>query len=281
MLMADYKHCEFFLLRYVPDVVKQEFVNVGVVVLEEGAEGFSDVRFTRDWRRVRCLDPEVDVELLQSYEDELRRLLQSRVAEVINYKPPMSRREWLLEVMQQSFSGALQLAPMQGVLTESPQAELGLLARTYLESERRAPQREAAGRRAIYNVMRGAFEQAGVWQLMWKDIAVAKYAGNGDPLKIDCAYRPENVIQMFHAVSLATDVNAAKVLAFSYQNFRDQMALAENADPNLYAVIEDELDWKDPGVAFALEALDRYGIDVATAAQMPAIAQRARAELKL
>ncbi|MGB8768650.1 MAG: DUF3037 domain-containing protein [Candidatus Korobacteraceae bacterium] len=279
--MADFKHCDCFLLRYVPDVVKQEFVNVGVVMLEEGDGGFTDVRFTRDWRRVRCLDPEVDIDLLQSYEDELRRVLQSRAAEVINYKLPMSRREWLLDLMQQSFSGALQLAPMQAVLTESPEAELGILARAYLESERRPSQREAAGRRAIYNVMRGAFEQAGVWQFMRKDIAVATYAGNGDPLKIDCAYRPENVVQMFHAVSLATDVNAAKVLAFSYQNFRDQMALAENADPNLHAVIEDGLDWKDPAVAFALEALDRYGIDVATAAQMPAIAERARVELKL
>jgi hypothetical protein len=279
--MADFKHCDFFLLRYVPDVIKQEFVNVGVVMLEEGEGGFTDVRFTRDWRRVRCLDPEVDIEILQSYEDEMRRLLQSHATEVINYKLPMSRRQWLLDLMQQSFSGALQLAPMQAVLTESPQAELGILARIYLESERRAPQREAAGRRAIYNVMRGAFERAGVWNLMWKDIAVAQYSSNGDPLKIDCAYRPENLIQMFHAVSLATDVNAAKVLAFSYQNFRDQMALAENANPNLYAVVEDGLDWKDPAVAFALQALDRYGIDVATAAQMPALAERARIELKL
>jgi hypothetical protein len=279
--MAPFKHCDFFLLRYVPDVVKQEFVNIGVVMLEEGEDGFTDVRFTRDWRRVRCLDPEVEIELLQSYEDELRRLLQSRAAEVINYKLPMTRRQWLLDLMQQSFSGTLQLAPLQGVLTESPQAELGILARTYLDSERRPAQREAAGRRAIYNVMRGAFEHAGVWHVMWKDIAVATYANNGDPLKIDCAYRPENVIQMFHAVSLATDVNAAKVLAFSYQNFRDQMALAESADPNLYAVIEDGLDWKDPGVAFALEALDRYGIDVATVGQMPAIAERAREELRL
>src|ERR1035441_7555534 len=139
--MPDFKHCDFFLLRYVPDVVKQEFVNIGVVMLEVGDSGFTDVRFTRDWRRVRCLDPEVDIELLQSYEDELRRLLQSRAAEVINYKLPTSRREWLLDVMQQSFSGALQLAPMQGVLTESPQVELGILARTYLESERRAAAR--------------------------------------------------------------------------------------------------------------------------------------------
>src|SRR5664279_1891781 len=137
--MASYKHCDFFLLRYVPDLVKQEFVNVGVVMLEEGEGGFTDVRFTHDWRRVRCLDPEVDIELLQSYEDELRRLLQSRASEVINYKLPMSRREWLLDVMQQSFSGALQLAPMQGVLTESPQAELGILARGVRTQGRCAP----------------------------------------------------------------------------------------------------------------------------------------------
>ena len=78
--MADFKQCEFFLLRYVPDVVKGEFVNVGVVLLEDGDGGFTDVRFTRDWRRVRCLDPEVDIELLESYEAELRRLLQSRAA---------------------------------------------------------------------------------------------------------------------------------------------------------------------------------------------------------
>ena len=278
--MPDFKHCDFFLLRYVPDVVKQEFVNVGVVMLEEGDSGFTDVRFTRDWRRVRCLDPEVDIELLQSYEDELRRLLQSRAAEVINYKLPMSRREWLLDVMQQSFSGALQLAPMQGVLTESPQAEFGILARTYLESERRAPLREAAGRRAIYNVMRGAFEQAGVWQLMRKDIAAAQYMP-GDPLKIDCGYRTNGVVHMFHAVPLATDVNAAKVLAFSYPGLQDGILSAEGAMSSMTAISEDGLDLHDEGVAFALATLQQLNIDVAPIGRMPAIAERARIELKL
>ena len=34
--MAEYKQCEFYLLRYVPDAVKDEFVNLGVVLLETG-----------------------------------------------------------------------------------------------------------------------------------------------------------------------------------------------------------------------------------------------------
>src|SRR5208283_4609667 len=253
-------------LRYVPDVVKGEFVNVGVVLLENGDGGpstgsgqaFTDVRFTRDWRRVRCLDPEVDIELLESYEAELRRLLQSRLPEVINYRGPMSRRDWLLAQMQQSFSGALELAPMNAVLTESPPAELGKLAQAYLESTARG-RRAQAGRRVIFNTMRDAFEQAGVWELMLKNIEVARYTRKGDPLKIDCGYRvpgagaeANGVIHLFHALSLATDVDSAKVLAFSYSDLREGLSAAEHATPDMTAITEDGLDLQDEGVAFAL-----------------------------
>ena len=34
--MADLRQCEFYVVRYVPDVVKDEPVNIGVVLLEEG-----------------------------------------------------------------------------------------------------------------------------------------------------------------------------------------------------------------------------------------------------
>src|ERR1700690_2061246 len=93
--------CEFFLLRYVPNVVKEEFVNIGVVLLEEGESGFTGVRFTRDWRRARCFDPDADIELLESYEADLQLRLELRLPEIINYRGPMSRRDWLLAQMQQ------------------------------------------------------------------------------------------------------------------------------------------------------------------------------------
>ena len=149
--MAELKQCEVYLLRYVPDAVKDEFVNLGVVLLEtgEGDNLFTDVRFTRDWRRVRCLDPEADVELLESFEDEIRRMLQSRAAEVINYREPMSRREWLLRLLEDGLSNTLQITPAKAVLTESPQKELGELAQMYLESAAHA-RRAQSGRRVIY-----------------------------------------------------------------------------------------------------------------------------------
>ena len=34
--MTDRIQCEFFLLRYVPDAVKNEFVNIGVLLREAG-----------------------------------------------------------------------------------------------------------------------------------------------------------------------------------------------------------------------------------------------------
>src|ERR1700723_3120606 len=116
--MAERKNLEFFLLRYVPDAVKDEFVNIGVVLVEAGATGaqsngggFADVRFTRDWRRVRCLDPQADVEMLAALEREIRgqlRTAQDRAA--------------LLKRLEDSFSNVIQLSPTRGCWADAPVA---------------------------------------------------------------------------------------------------------------------------------------------------------------
>ena len=53
------KQLEFFLLRYVPDAVKGEFINFGVVLLEPGGGG--EIRLLKDWRRLLCADPDADL----------------------------------------------------------------------------------------------------------------------------------------------------------------------------------------------------------------------------
>ena len=77
--MTGHRQCEFFLLRYVPDAVKDEFVNVGLVLLP--ATGPAEVRFTRDWSRVKCLDPQADLELMESIESDLREELNKSSAD--------------------------------------------------------------------------------------------------------------------------------------------------------------------------------------------------------
>jgi hypothetical protein len=287
--MGDLRQCEFYVLRYVPDAVKGEFVNIGVVLLEQG-EGdavFTGVQLTRDWRRARCLDPKIDVGLLEGLVQELGSKLQSRVPEIINYKRPMSRREWLLEQIETSWAGTLQMTAVMGVLTESPEAEIGLLAKAYLESQPQGKlERVARGRMAIYHAMRGAFEEAGVWALMQKDIAAAEFTRRGDPFKVDFGYQPNGVLHMLQALSLAeqagsAQVNAAKALAFSYSAMREGLLQRRHLESDLTAVVEDGLDMNDSSVGFALGTLAASEIQVARVAEMPAIAERVRVEMKL
>src|SRR5579863_718868 len=71
--------CKFQLLKYVPDAVRNEGVHIGVILRESETADSADhveVRFTRDWRRVRCLDPDADTALLEGMESELRLRLQ-------------------------------------------------------------------------------------------------------------------------------------------------------------------------------------------------------------
>ena len=103
--MAEKRQLEFFLLRYVPDAVRDEFVNIGVVMVEpsESGSGFADVRFARDWRRVQRLDPGADVEMLEALEREIR----GSLGEV---KDRDVLKEWRIR-----FPTRLQLSPTRGI----------------------------------------------------------------------------------------------------------------------------------------------------------------------
>lgn len=268
--MADKKQLEFFTLRYVPDAVKDEAVNIGVLLVETGANGagFAGVRVTADWSRVRCLDPDADIEWLQALEADLR----GRLA---------GDRARLLEKLQDALSNSLQLSPPKACLAEDPQEEMARLAEMYLEAPRRAGKRGVTARQAIHHRMRDAFTAAGVWELMHKRIAAAEYGLKGDPLRIDCGYRPNGVMKMFHAVALTADVDAAKVLAFSFPLLAAGMREKLGIKSELTAITEDALDRGNEAVTFAVAALEQARIAVARESDLPRLAQAARAELKI
>jgi DUF3037 family protein len=265
--MTPKLQCQFFILRYAPDAIKNEFVNIGLVLLPPG--GAAEVRFTHDWSRVRCLDPQADIEMLEALESELRQKLREMNGD----------REFFLRRLQDSFSNALQPSELQGCLAESPSAEADELARLYLERSRQRRARELSTRQAIYQKMRSEFESAGVWPLMRHDVPVAQYTRSGDPLKIDCGYSPNGTVKLFHAVSLATDVNAAKVLAFTFPQLQNGIHRAEGKRAELTAIVEDDLPAGDESVGFARATLEHHAIMIAAAAELPQIAAAAAREL--
>jgi hypothetical protein len=154
------------------------------------------------------------------------------------------------------------------------------LARLYLERpKRRQEAREPGGRAAILRRMRSEFEGVGVWPLMQEKIPVSRYTRNGDPLKIDCGYSPNGTAKLFHAVALNSDVNAAKVLAFSFPQLAEGIRKAEGKQALLTAVVEDDLPSDDEAVLFARETLEQNAIRVTPLSAMPQIARDAAREL--
>ena len=151
--MAEKRKLEFFLLRYVPDAVKGEFVNFGLVALENGPDGAAllDVRFAKDWGRVQCLDPQADLEVLEALQREIRQEIGQ-----------MRDRAALLKRMEDSFSGVVQISPVMPAFTEKiALVEVDDVARMFLETAKIRRTREPAGRLKILDTMRTAFEDAG------------------------------------------------------------------------------------------------------------------------
>jgi len=277
------QQCEFFLVRYVPDPVKNEFVNIGVV-LREAAEGGagavrSTVRFTRDWARVRCADPDADIAMLEALEAEMRQRLG---AQETSGKP-------LLEVIEDSFSNLIQVTEAKGCLAENMAAEMDALMRLYVETRKERARQAVSGRQSIVRSIRSSFERAGVWDLMWKRIPAAQYTRPGDPLKLDCGYRPNGVVRMFHAVSLMGDVEVAKVLAFSAPALRAGLERVEKAELELTAIVEplrdDEGEVGEAAAVdqyrFGVETMEAQQIRVLTVGDLGRVAERARTELRV
>jgi hypothetical protein len=268
--MADRRQLEFFLLRYVPDAVKDEFVNIGVVMVEAGANGggFAEVRFTRDWRRVRCLDPQADVEMLGALEREIRGQLAAT-----------HDRAVLLRRLEDSFSNVIQISPAKGCLAEDPVAEIEAMAAMYLEAAKVGGKREVSGRQRILATMRDAFEQAGVAKFVLP-VPVAPYTRPGDPFQFDFGYRVGGEIKLFQAVSLKAGVDAAVLLAARYPRIAPVMSRVVGASPALTAVIDDDLDRGQGSLQFALSMMEEEKIRIAVTAEMPMIAEVARRELR-
>jgi hypothetical protein len=278
--MAERVQCEFFLIRYVPDVVKGEFANIGVLLREAGRDESAVVRFTRDWARVKCMDADADIGLLEALEGEIGARLKTVGRDAPGIKPVM-------EILEDTLANSVQMTEVRACLAESLPAEIEQLMKMYVEPLKVKTERKRTGRAAIAGAMRTEFERTGVWGLMRKRIAASLYTRAGDPMKIDCGYRPNGVIRMFQAVSLEGDVEAAKGLAYSAPQLVEGVQRVEGARLELTAIVEplravsDTEDEAMERYRFGVEAMERQEIRVVTLSDLARVAETARVELRV
>ena len=236
-----------------------------------------EVRFTRDWRRVRCLDPDADTALLEGMESELRR----RLAEEPGGK--------LMRILEESLSLNVQMTEPKAYLAESLPAGMEELMRLYVEPQ--AAGAGAAAERARGDPgadARGVRARRGVGSAEKENRGVGVHAAGRS-----AAHRRGIPAQRSGAhVScgeLRPGLEMAKVLAFSAAALRAGVERVEKAELELTAVIEpaarvgatDEEPERLEMYRFGVETMEEHQIRVLTTSDMGRVAETARRELRV
>jgi hypothetical protein len=216
--MADEreKTYRYRILRYVPNLVRGEWVNIGVL-LEELDAGRREIKLAEESRelvRIRQLHPGADQQLLRSLPLAFDALLRG----------PNAAGE--LEKLDQLLSNVLQWSPPRAVVARDFDAELDRQFRTQVA----APARARAGlvestRSWIKERVNDVFRRRRVPRLE-RNVPVEQFTELGDTFTLDYAYR-NGVRGYLHAVTLGRDPAQAKVLAFTAGRIRRQSGPCE------------------------------------------------------
>jgi hypothetical protein len=220
--------CEFSLLRYTPNIVRGEFVNIGVLVHDPSARRLLPLRLLEDLRRVRRFHPWADLDALAA----LERQLAAEAAGADDLGGYLARL--------QQYSNALEFTEPKAVLTADPDAELERLFDTYV-AEPRYPTRVAAAversRAWIRAQLNAALRQAGLWEKLQRSVGVEEFTHKGDRFRFDFGWRRNGHLGFLHALALEREVDRAKVLAYTMERIATRLA-AQTLAARCTAVVE-------------------------------------------
>jgi hypothetical protein len=208
------------VLRYTPNLVRDEWVNVGVLLEEvDAAAPRRDARFIEEdaeIARVRRIHPGADESLLRALGPDFDARLRSPAAATD------------LEKLDQTLSNVLQFSPARALLAENFDDEL---ERLYREHVARPPSRRGgiveSTREWIRTRLKQALYARGIFRKLDRAVRVEEFTQPGDPMRIDYAYRYNGTRGYLHPVALNRDPAQAKVLAYTAEQIRRQVAQAE------------------------------------------------------
>lgn len=109
---------EYFVLRYVPNVLKDQSVNIGLAIFSLGKEDFGDVRFLNSWDSVLRVDPQADIEYLNAFARDMQGRFRDR-----------QERDELVRLIKYSFSSTIQASASQFCTAEDGPTAVEVLSR--------------------------------------------------------------------------------------------------------------------------------------------------------
>jgi len=225
------------VLRYTPNLVRDEWVNIGVLVFDPatGERRLQMIEEPDEYARVRRLHPKADEELLRALRDDL----ENRFATAAQLFPGDGRNggnaaqasaDWLklLAKWDETLSNALQLAPQKGVQAEDLDAEMERLYADHVAPERSAPRVGAPGSRAsIRSYCAQVFRQARLWERLQKGVRTEEFTFPGDPMRIDYGYRRNGTRGFVQTLSVSRAPNEVKSWAYTVEAIRKKVEKCE------------------------------------------------------
>jgi hypothetical protein len=221
--------CAYHVVRYQPNLIRDEWVNIGVLLLDPSSGRVRQrwLEEAADFARLRRLHPGVDEGLLLGLPAEFDRQFAGREMDAAA----------ILEKFDETLSNAVQLSPRKGTLARDPDAELERLFRAQVEpvrEVRRGPA-EIRTRSDLRAQVADYFRSEKILRLMDRGVRVAEFTYPGDPMRIDFSYRRNGTRGFVHSVALGRDPGQAKLLAFTADAIRGRAG-----DTEFLAVTERE-----------------------------------------
>jgi hypothetical protein len=219
--------CAYRILRYTPNLVRDEWVNIGVLVFDpqSGERRLRLIEEQEEYTRVRRLHPEADEALLRALRDDLEDRFESARSSQGRGSNGGGMQE-LLRKWDDTLSNALQLAPQKGVLSGDLDAELERLYGDHVALPR-MPSRVGApgGRAQMRSYCSQVFRHAHVWDKIKKSVRAAEFTFPGDPMRIDYSYRRNGTQGFLHTLSVSRAPGDAKVLAYTAERIAAKASL--------------------------------------------------------
>lgn len=204
--------CAYRVLRYSPNLVRDEWVNIGVLLFdpESGERRLRLIESQEEFARVRRLHPAADEELLRGLRDDLEDRFQGAAA------PDSGGWQKLLAKWDDTLSNALQLAPQKGVFADDLDAEVDRLYADHVAPQRSAPRVGAPGSRAAIRGYCGqVWKLARLWERLEKSVRVAEFTFAGDPMRMDYSYRRNGTRGYVQTLSVSRAPADCKLYAYT------------------------------------------------------------------
>ena len=214
--------CIYHVLRYTPNLVRDEWVNIGILLFNSvtGERRLRLIEDEEEFRRVRRWHPQADETVLRALRDDLEERLQS--AETLAGPSDLHSGNgggyWqqLLAKWDNTLSNALQLASQKGVYATDLDVELERLYADHVAVQYSPSRVGAPGSRArVRSYCSQVFRQAHLWERIEKSVRVEKWTLPGDPLRIDYSYRRNGTRGFVHTLSVTRAPGDFKQLAYT------------------------------------------------------------------